>query len=370
MRVALTAALIERTVAEKRNIELRDTVMPGLICRVRPTGRKTFEVVSERRGERWSQKLGIWPHLTLKAARDGARRLLGEAAERDVLPERNVGGVTLREFSRRYFERVNLKAEAEARRVLETDWAALLDKPLREITRGRIEELRGRMMRAKDARWNPGDGDAPKRLSAATVNRKMTVLRAILSRAVEWNELIAHPMKGLKPLQVVDDARVRTLTEAERGRIYGVIDKKDCKPEIGTAIYILLNTGARLGELRGLRAEDVDLKGAKSLLIRATTSKTAKSRRIPINATLADRLKHFKTWRAPTRKEWDAVMARARVQNFTPHHARHDFLSRLANAGVAVHIVSQIAGHSSIALTGKYYLHTSDDAVRAAVERF
>lgn len=191
----------------------------------------------------------------------------------------------------------------------------------------------------------------------------------MLSRACEWHELTDHPMKGIKPLHVEDDARVRTLTDAERGRIYGVIDKEDCKPEVGTAIYLLLNCGMRMGELRGLRPADVDLR-AKVLAIRATTSKTAKSRRIPINPTLAERLKgKHKTWRAPTRKEWDVVMHRARVEDFTPHGARHDFCSRLANSGVPPHIVQKLAGHSTIVITGKYYLHVGNDALRAAVER-
>lgn len=354
-RVTLTTSLIDRTRSAEGNVELRDSVMPGLICRVRPTGRKTFEVVSERGGHRWSQKLGVYPHLTLKAARDAARRILGRAAEREALPERHVGLTVLREFAVKYFDRTNLRAKTEAKRVLETDWAPLLDRPLKDITRNRVEEIR--------ARWTR-EGAAP-----ATVNRKMTVLRAILSRAVEWNELTAHPLRGVKPLHVTGDERVRTLSEVERGRIYGVIDAGDCDAERGTAIYLLLNTGIRMGELRGLRPEDVDRR-AKLISVRATTTKTAKSRRIPINAVLAARLAEHRTWAAPTRKQWDAIMHRARITNFTPHHARHDFLSRLANGGVPVHVVAALAGHSSIVLTGRYYLHTPDDALRAAVERF
>jgi integrase len=142
----------------------------------------------------------------------------------------------------------------------------------------------------------------------------------------------------------------------------------DTDPAPGTAIYILLNTGARMGELRGLRLADVDSRRGV-LTIRATTSKTAKERHIPINATLAARLRAHGTWAAPTRKKWDAILYRARLAKFIPHHARHDFLSRLANSGVPVHMVAALAGHSSIVLTGRYYLHTTDDALRAAVER-
>jgi integrase len=62
-------------------------------------------------------------------------------------------------------------------------------------------------------------------------------------------------------------------------------------------------------------------------------------------------------------------VASARVEDFTPHAARHDFCSRLANSGVPPHVVQQLAGHSTIVIIGKYYLHVADDALRAAVER-
>jgi integrase len=355
-------------------IELRDTKTPGLICRVRGSGRKTFEIVLKRRGVRWSKKLGAWPHITLGAAREAAQSLLG--AEIAKLPtsrsERIAGSITLRDFlEEQYFKRVTLRAEAEARRVLGLDrpeegfkgrrdddltWLAFLDTPLREIRRGEIEATRARWLKA---------GAAP-----ATVNRKSTVLRAVLSRACEWHELSDHPMKGVKPVKVEDDAHARVLTEAERGRLYGVIDAGDADAALGTGIYLLLGTGARMGELRGLRPADVDLK-AKAITIRATTSKTGKTRRVPISRTLAERLEKFGTWAPPTRKQWNTIMRRAQIgDDFTPHSARHDFCSRLANSGVPPHVVMRLAGHSTIVVTGKYYLHAGDDALRAAVERF
>jgi integrase len=72
-----------------------------------------------------------------------------------------------------------------------------------------------------------------------------------------------------------------------------------------------------------------------------TRSKAAKPRAIPINPTLAARLREHKPWRMPTRKEWDAVMARAGVDSAEKisYTTRHDFLSRLANSGVPMQVV-------------------------------
>ena len=65
-------------------------------------------------------------------------------------------------------------------------WAELLDK--RDIRRKNIEDILARWIKA---------GAPP-----ATVNRKATVLRAVLSKACERHELTEHPMTGIKPQQV------------------------------------------------------------------------------------------------------------------------------------------------------------------------
>lgn len=357
-RVELTAQLIRNTNAKEREsaIELRDSVVDGLICRIRPTGRKTFELVWKRRGQRGSKTLGIFDQMTVKAARIEALKQTDKMVENPTIDHRNIGKKTLRAFAVKYFEKVNLRTQQATRRTVENDWAELLDLPLRNLRRDQIEDIRSRWLRS---------GNAP-----ATVNRKSTVLRGVLSRAVEWGDLHDHPMKGIKPLPVSNDARVRTLSAEERGRLYGVIDEWDCDSALGTGIYLLLNTGIRMGELRGLRQEDVDMKN-RMISIRAATSKVAKSRRVPINQTLAERLAKHGTWVALPRKQWAKIMRRARiVANFTPHHCRHDFLSRLANSNVPMHIVAKIAGHSSITLTARYYVHESDKGLRDAVESF
>jgi integrase len=48
------------------------------------------------------------------------------------------------------------------------------------------------------------------------------------------------------------------------------------------------------------------------------------------------------------------------------HSLRHTFVSMAANAGVPLHIVQSIVGHTNTAMTGHYF-HVSDDALRGAV---
>src|SRR5688500_3320699 len=115
--VNLTAALVERA----QPGEIRDTKVPGLLRRVRPTGRKTFAVVLKARGVRKAQTLGAWPHMTPTMAREQARVWLN--AEGAKLPPRRtdrlMGSGTLRGFALgQYFTVANLAGEVEARRVL------------------------------------------------------------------------------------------------------------------------------------------------------------------------------------------------------------------------------------------------------------
>lgn len=48
------------------------------------------------------------------------------------------------------------------------------------------------------------------------------------------------------------------------------------------------------------------------------------------------------------------------------HSLRHTFVSLCANAGVPLHIVQAIVGHTNVAMTGHYF-HVSDDALSGAV---
>ena len=50
----------------------------------------------------------------------------------------------------------------------------------------------------------------------------------------------------------------------------------------------------------------------------------------------------------------------AGIDRGTLHSLRHTFISRAANNGTALHLVSKWAGHSNLKTTQKY-LHTNED---------
>ena len=59
---------------------------------------------------------------------------------------------------------------------------------------------------------------------------------------------------------------------------------------------------------------------------------------------------------------------RAGVPEVTWHALRHTYATLLVEAGVSLHDVQRLLGHSSLAMTGKY-LHGDVESARAGVER-
>jgi integrase len=118
-------------------------------------------------------------------------------------------------------------------------------------------------------------------LAKKTINNHLTVLRKLLSTAVEWRLLsLVPPIKWLKaPAGEFD---FLSFEEADR-LIAGAED------EWRAMIIVALRTGLRHGELIGLRCIDVDL-GAGRLVIRQAVSegvigtpKNGRTREVPLD---------------------------------------------------------------------------------------
>jgi integrase len=177
---------------------------------------------------------------------------------------------------------------------------------------------------------------------------------------------------------------VQGLLEAARGRRF----------EVG--FVLLVETGMRLGELLGLRWEDVDLE-AGQLNIRQTLStldgkilldepKTASSRRpYELSPQAVEALRGHKVRQAAERlamgEYWTAsglmmvsdfgtpvdpsnfrrvfrkVAKQAGIEGCHPHELRHTAASVMLSRGVPLHVVSDVLGHSSISVTKDVYGH-------------
>ena len=90
------------------------------------------------------------------------------------------------------------------------------------------------------------------RVSVATTNRNLTLLRAIFNRALKHGRITESPMREMK-LAKENNTRVRFIEEAEEARLIEALPER-----FRPLAIVALHTGARRGELLGLRWNDID----------------------------------------------------------------------------------------------------------------
>jgi integrase len=116
-------------------------------------------------------------------------------------------------------------------------------------------------------------------VKAATVNRELTVLKSMFSKAVEWDLLIISRFKGVHYLRVPNHIE-RVLTSDEEQKLPSACGQVRT-PYLCDVIALVLNTGMRKSELLGLEWSQIDLDNRRIQLLNGK-SKSAE-RVIPMN---------------------------------------------------------------------------------------
>lgn len=238
--------------------------------------------------------------------------------------------------------------------------------------------------RAQEARAHPTRRGKPKDLPEgrprepirpATVNRELSVLSAMLTKAVEWGRLAVHPMRGGKVKKLpVEQNRERVLTDEEESRLL-----KASPPEIRDAIILALETGMRLGEICSLTPATADLaRGEISL----AQTKNTKPRRLPLTPA-ARAVLHLRTqgrppderifplaegkrpWRLDT--AFGRACAKATITGLRFHDLRHTFATRLVTGGADLITVMTLLGHSDLRMTARY-AHPTGASIQQALQ--
>lgn len=218
-----------------------------------------------------------------------------------------------------------------------------------------------------------------KSLKTSTTNLRLTHVRALFNRAVEWEYLTQNPINKVKPLKV-DKPSFRLLTEAEIAII--LEESKGFRDhELFYALNIGLYAGLRFGEILNLRWEDLDFRvGVIRVESRAgAQTKTRQSRVVPMSQHLKDILATkprpihggpvIGLSRSSTKKRMLMLQTRTNqrgVDHWTLHDTRHYFASALVMAGADLVAVSKLLGHSNIAMTMRYS-HTSPSHLKETV---
>ena len=403
----LTAKCVKALKSEVKKYRVWDTEINGFHIRVSPEGRKAYALSYRYAGQPKEYTIGTHGNVTTDSARTIATKLMGRVADGVDIQEAKKSDKrkaeadkykTLGEFIELKYKPwalSELKTAKDSLRTLNVDFRDYHAKKLVDITPWIIESW------IRDVK---GRG-----LAAATVNRRVTVLKAVLSKAVEWGVIEESPLRGLKRQKVDPAKKVRYLSVQEEKRLRNALDnrqqdqsqkrlnfnkwRKDRKmeplPELNglftdylkPLVLVALNTGMRRGELFNLLWRDIDLK-SRSLAVDGSGAKTGGTRHIPLNteafATLV-------AWRNQTEysdhvfpsqktggrldnisSSWEKLREDAKLSNFRFHDLRHDFASKLVMAGVDLNTVRELLGHSTIEMTLRY-AHLAPEHKAAAV---
>jgi integrase len=387
-RKALTVNDIEALAPQAKEYRVWDKT-DGLCVRVSPKGKKTWSFSYRNRdGNKQTVRIGLAEgrgSLTPGEARKALRSLgddpaASRRAERakqqaEQRKQRQAAQRTLHAFLEGDYWQYHLSNNPtgdEAVKRIKAVWGDLLDKDIADIVPLDIERIRCRRLAA---------GRTPQ-----TVNRDWHDLSALFSSAIERGLIEKAPTPKKKKLKEVDDKRVRYLDDDERERFLNALMDDATEPHLRVLVYLAYFTGGRRGELFNLRWGAVDF-ALGQVAILASTSKTPKTRYIPLHDTLRHILKEWHNAQgkpgddvlivpspvdgasklATVRRSWANLCKRAGVQNFTFHCLRHDFASRLVQRGRPLYEVQKLLGHSTITLTERYS-HLAPDNLRSAVE--
>lgn len=217
--------------------------------------------------------------------------------------------------------------------------------------------------------------------SPSTVTRYRTTLSAVLTWAKHkrltpkgWRNP-CHDVKGTPTVP----GRVRYLSNDERTRLLAAT-KISAWPKLYLLVLMAITTGARRGELLGLRYRDLDLPMEKDATGTATlpTTKNGDSRVLVLTPAVVAEIKRHGVGVADAllfpgkfrrdqpyaiTEAWSRALVNARIENFKFHDLRHTHASYLAQSGASLLEIADSLGHRTMAMVKRYsHLSTASKA--------
>lgn len=195
--------------------------------------------------------------------------------------------------------------------------------------------------------------------SAATANRYLALIRAILRRAAnEWEWIEKAPFVRLYS---EPGRRVRWLTPEQARTLMAELPEHQVYP-----VVFALATGLRHGNVVGLRWDQIDLKRRVAWLF-ADQVKNGEDLHVSLNDVAMSVLHARKlvknewvfTYKGKpiqrlTTRAWYKALARAGIENFRWHDLRHTWASWQVQRGTPLYAVQEMGGWKSAAMVRRY----------------
>lgn len=196
-----------------------------------------------------------------------------------------------------------------------------------------------------------------KHVSASTVTKELRTLKAVINKAVEWEEIDRNPLRHVAPPRDMADAPPPFFTKEELLKLY------IAAPEERAHWWCALaNTGLRRSEALHLKKDHVGSDAVRILSDPGARTKSGKWREVPMNQAAAESIKEI---RGEDGFVFPRMVPRSLSRHFTNdtqaagvggsiHWLRHTYCSHLVMAGVPLRVVQKLAGHSTYRVTENY----------------
>jgi integrase len=390
----LTKTIVDAAKPDGRDRFIWDDEIKGFGLRVTKAGSKSYvfqyRVGGGRKGTLRRPRIGAHGSLTPAEARGIAKAWALQVAEGgdpggDRTAYRNAPRMT-DAFIRYQSEHADVHKKASSAKE-DKRLIGLFLKP--EFGTRKVAEVSREQVSAFHRRMN----DRPYQ-----ANRLLALLSKVfnLCEVWSWRPDGSNPCRHVKKFK--EEKRERFLSPAELGRLGEVLAKAErfelqdsdgdrlwVNPSAIIAIRLIILTGARRGEILGLKWSHIDWDRSRALLADSKTGRRDLYLPAPALKLLADlrpekeavfvvpgghSMQERKAAERPLtnlKDPWRTITAAAGLKGVRIHDLRHSFASVGASSGMGLPIIGKLLGHRESATTARY-AHLADDPVRAAAD--
>ena len=378
-KIKLTKTAVDAANPQQKDYELRDTVVPGFLLKVTPTGRKIFMVqYRTNSGERRKPAIGRFGELTVEQARWIAQDWLAEvrrgknpsaakAAARNAPTVKDLCKRFIDDYSRSRNKPSTVETNQQ---YIDNHIVPILGSmKVHDVTRADISKLMKRLER-KPIGANP----------------VLSCMRKMFNMAEVWG----YRADGSNPCRHVpkypeSGGRTRLITDEELASLFAYLDRADAEglehPFLMLGIRLHFEFAARMSEIINLEWSWVDIAGRRVTWPDSKTGGMSK----PLSAGAVQLLENaprlegsrfvcpsiFNPSKPMTQNTyssgWKRVLERACVPHVGTHGIRHRSATDIANSGVPMKVGMALTAHKTVTMFMRY-VHNEDDPVRAAAE--
>lgn len=377
-KIKLTKSAVDAAQPQAQPVELRDTLVPGFLCKITPAGRKVFMLqYRTNAGERRKPALGLYGELTVEQARALAQAWLAEVRKGgdpggDKADARKAP--TVKELCTKFMEDYSKQRNKPS---TQRGYQGVIDR--------NIVPMLGRM-KAVDVK-RPDVASMMKKLAnkPAEGNRTFGVMRKMFNLAEVWG----YRPDGTNPCRHVPmfpaGKATRLINDEEMGKLFRYLDQIEAEGlvpyVVPLAIRLQFEFAARRSEIVGLQWAWIDLEHRRVVWPDSKTGGMSKPMSEEAHRLLSTAprpegaLYVLPSPRDPLKPMshgehyggWTRALKAAGVPHVGTHGIRHRSATDIANSGIPVKVGMVLTAHKTVAMFMRY-VHTEDGPVRQAAE--